>query len=88
MTLKQRICGFIGHRSDVFEAWNGDRINNVRFICKRCGYKSRWFRTKDCDIEQESKKCCSVGGQFGVDADKLIFCDTCSKRDLCIKERN
>lgn len=39
-----------------------------------------------CEVEDE--KYCSVGGQFGIDADTLIFCDTCSDRDTCIKEKN
>jgi hypothetical protein len=45
ITLRQRICGFRGHQSTVFGVdYNHKAVTQVRLICEKCGYKTRWFR--------------------------------------------
>ena len=50
MTLKQRICGFLGHSSNLETAYrnheNGNCIlTDVRLRCKKCGFVTKWFQT-------------------------------------------
>ena len=44
MTFRQRICGAIGHQSDISEGRHKDgSIYSVRLVCKKCGFRTRWF---------------------------------------------
>jgi hypothetical protein len=44
MKFKQRLCGFRGHQSKVYESWvHGGPLRCVRLICTKCGYKTKWF---------------------------------------------
>lgn len=53
MRLKERICGFIGHRSGAHLASRKDTCEIVaaQLICERCGYKTRWFDFRDAKWE-------------------------------------
>lgn len=38
----------MGHKSKVYETWNkGGHVFLVRFICKKCGFKSKWFNVEN-----------------------------------------
>jgi len=42
--LKQRICGFIGHRSKVSAAFINKDPYSIQLKCEKCGYTTKWFR--------------------------------------------
>ena len=46
-TLKQRLCGFINHDSKLMVGYNSGVPFSVSVICKKCGYKTRWFDIED-----------------------------------------
>ena len=44
MTLKQRICGAIGHQSNLSEGRHKDgNIFSICLVCKKCGFRTKWF---------------------------------------------
>ncbi len=45
MNLKQRLCGFMGHRSDMLNATNSGKISHVKLKCRRCQFSTKWFET-------------------------------------------
>lgn len=47
MTLKQRVCGFKGHKSKVLTAWVDGVPSQFRLKCQKCGYKTKWFKLEN-----------------------------------------
>jgi len=44
--LRQKMCGFRGHRSGIRKACmskGGTEMTHIRLICKDCGFKTKWF---------------------------------------------
>ncbi len=46
MDLKQRLCGFAGHRSELLIATNSGRLSHAKLKCKRCDLGTKWFRAE------------------------------------------
>lgn len=57
MTLRQRICGFLGHKSVPYKAISVRRgITHCRLFCTKCGFKTKWFDlVNDADVSDNFK---------------------------------
>ncbi len=60
MNIKQRICGFFGHKSDALIAKRCGSVSHIKLSCTRCDYKTKWFRVDEADfkimpIQQDAK---------------------------------
>lgn len=43
MKIRQRLCGFRGHKSKIYTGWMDNKPFQARLICDDCGYTTKWF---------------------------------------------